>query len=405
MPDQETNRRDFPSWARTGLLVLLGLGVLAALILAFRPSPVEVDLALVERGTMEVTVNEDGQTRLQDRYVVSSPLSGTLERVQWHPGDRVEAGEALIHLRPMAAPILDSRSRAQAQASLEAARANLEQARARAEAVEGGLVEARQELRRQEILLAEAGGSESAVERAQARLRSQEAEERSARFAVQAAEQQVRNARVLLERSDGVDGSETISVRSPVAGRVLRVMQESEGAVQAGAPILEVGDVANLEIVVDLLSADAVRVEPGHRAEIERWGGEGTLAARVRRVEPSAFTRVSALGIEEQRVNVVLELDEPRESWAMLGDGFRVEARIVVWEEDEVLRAPASAVFRDGDGWFVFLVEADRARRTRVEVGRRSDVHAQVLSGLDSGDRVVLYPGERVEDGVRVHAR
>jgi HlyD family secretion protein len=405
MSDQEKKPRELPPWARTGLLVVLGLAVLAALIFALRPSPVEVDLASVERGTMEVAVNEDGKTRLQDRYVVSSPLAGTLERVHWRPGDRVEVGEALFHLRPMAAPILDSRSRAQAQASLEAARANLEQARARAEAVEGGLVEARQELRRQEILLAESGGSESAVERARARLRSQEAEERSARFAVQAAEQEVQNARLLLERGDAMDGSERISTWSPVEGSILRVMQESEAAVQAGAPILEVGDVANLEIVVDLLSADAVRVGPGQRAEIERWGGEETLAATVRQVEPSAFTRVSALGIEEQRVNVVLELDEPRESWAVLGDGFRVEARIVVWEEEDVLRAPASAVFRDGDSWFVFRVEGDRARRTEVEVGRRSDVDAQILSGLESGDLLILYPGERVEDGVRVHAR
>ncbi|TVR66176.1 MAG: HlyD family efflux transporter periplasmic adaptor subunit [Gemmatimonadales bacterium] len=406
MSDQDgRGGRELPGWARTALLVLLGVVVLGGLILAFRPSPVPVDAGEVTRGPLQVDVREDGRTQLRDRYTIAAPMAGTLERVRWRPGDEVEAGEELLGLIPLPAPLLDDRSRAQARAALEGARAGLEQARAREEAMEGAVVEAREALRRQRILLDESGGSVSAVEQAEAGLRSREAELRSARFAVQAAEQEVENARLLLERGTGNSGAERIGVRSPVSGRVLRVMQESEAAVQPGSPVLEVGDVTNLEVVADLLSADAVQVRPGHRAEIDRWGGEDVLPARVRVVEPAAFTRVSALGIEEQRVNVRLDLDPGTTLPPELGDGYRVEARIIIWEEDDVLRVPASAVFRDGDRWFAFRILDGRARRVEVEVGRRSDADAQVLSGLDVGDQVVLYPGERIEDGIRVEAR
>lgn len=406
MSDQGgSGERQLPGWARTALLVLLGVVVLGGLILAFRPSPIPVDSGEVTRGAMQVDVREDGRTRLLDRYTISAPIAGTLERVRWRPGDEVEAGQELLGLIPLPAPLLDTRSRAQAGAALEGARAGLEQARAREEAFEGAVVEARQEVRRQQILLEESGGSSSAVERAEAGLRSREAELRSARFAVRAAEQEVENARLLLERGTAEAGAERVVVSSPVAGRVLRVMQESEAAVQPGSPVLEVGDLTNLEVVADLLSADAIQVQPGQRAEIDRWGGEEVLVARVRRVEPAAFTRVSALGIEEQRVNVLLDLESEPSSGFGLGDGFRVEARIVVWEADDVLRAPASAVFRDGERWFAFQIVNGRAQRVEVEVGRRSETYAQILSGLSDGDRVVLYPGERIEDGVRVEAR
>jgi HlyD family secretion protein len=403
MSDSNQKTRELPPWARITVLVGAGILILIVLALAFRPGAVEVDLALVERGVMEVSVEEDGKARLQDRYVISSPVAGTLTRVQWRAGDMVEAGDEITRIQSMPAPLLDRRSRAQAEAALEGARAGLEQARAREEAMEGAQVEAREELRRQQVLLREGGGSTSAVERAEANLRSREAEYRSAAFAVRAAEQEVENARLLLEL--GGEEVTALPVTSPVQGRVLRVMQESEVALQAGTPILEVGDLENLELVVDLLSADAVRVRPGARAQVERWGGEPALAARVRTVEPSAFTRVSALGIEEQRVNVILDLEEPREEWELLGDGYRVEARIVVWEEDDVLKAPASAVFRQDDEWFTYRVDGGRAHLTPVELGQRSDVEVQVLSGLEEGDQVILYPGERIEGGTRVQRR
>ena len=406
MSDQDrSGKRQFPGWARTALLGALGVIVIGGLVLAFRPSPIPVDTGQVTRGAMQVDIREDGRTRLRDRYTIAVPMAGTLERVPWRPGDVVEVGEELLGLIPLPAPLLDDRSRAQARAALEGARAGLAQARAREEAMEGAVVEAREAVRRQRILLSESGGSTSAVELAEAGLRSREAELRSARFAVQVAEQEVENARLLLDRGTDGTGADRIVVRSPVGGRILRVMQESEAAVQPGSPVLEVGDVANLEVVADLLSADAVLVRPGHRAEIDRWGGDDVLSARVRVVEPAAFTRVSALGIEEQRVNVLLDLDPDVAIPPALGDGFRVEARIVIWEGEDVLRVPASAVFRDGDRWYAFRIREGRAQRVEVEVGRRSDADAQVLSGLEEDDGVVLYPGERIEDGVRVEAR
>ncbi len=405
MSEQEKKSRELPRWAQVSLLVILGLVLVGALVLAFRPGPVEVDLAAVERTTMRVTVEEDGRARLQDRYVVSAPVSGTLTRVQWRPGDEVEVGQELTRLRPSPSPLLDDRSQAQARTRLEAARAELERARSMEEVAEAGLVDAREEVRRQEILLEQSGGSASAVERARAVLQAREAERRSARFGVQVAEQEVANARLLLERAPDGREMDAVPIPSPVAGRVLRVMQESEAVVQPGTPLLEVGDVANLELVVDLLSADAVRVRPGAAAEIERWGGDRTLDARVRTVEPSAFTRVSALGIEEQRVNVILDLTGPRDQWTSLGDGYRVEARIVIWEETDTVVAPASALFRHNGAWFAFRVEDGRAREVEVEVGERSDVEAQILSGLEPGDRVILYPGDRVADGNRVDVR
>lgn len=402
MSDEEKSR-ELPRWARTGLLVLLGLVVVGGIGLALIPSPVVVDAGTVERGTMEVRVEEDGRTRVVDRYEVSAPVAGTLERVQWRAGDDLEAGDVLFRLRSVTSPLLDPRSRAQAEAGLEAARAALEGARARVEGVQAGVVEAERALRAERIRYEGGGGSAADVEVAEAVLRGREAEVRSAEFQVRAAEMEVEHARLLLE-APAADGT-PLEVRAPVDGRVLRVLRESEGTVQPGTPIVEVGDPRSLELVVDLLSADAARVPDGAPAVVDRWGDDETLRARVRRVEPSAFTRVSALGIEEQRVNVVLELESPPEEWASLGDGYRIEARITIWEEEDVVIAPASAVFREGDYWFAFRIESGRAVRVPIEVDRRTDVDARITDGLEPGDRVVLYPGERIEDGVRIDER
>jgi HlyD family secretion protein len=203
----------------------------------------------------------------------------------------------------------------------------------------------------------------------------------------------------------GEPGSCCVEIVAPKTGTVLEVSDLSARLVPAGSPLLTVGDLDELEIELDLLSSDAVRVPPNARALVDRWGGEGILEARLRRIEPAAFTRVSALGIEEQRVNVILDLESPPELWAMLGDGYRIEARITIWEEDDVVIAPANAVFREGGEWFAFRIEAGRAVRVPIEVGRRSDVDAWITEGLEPGDRVVLYPGERIEDGVRIDER
>jgi len=420
-----------PRWLRTGFLVVAGIAVVVVLVLAFRPQPVPVDLATVDRGDVEVAVAEDGRTRVRDRYLVTAPVAATLARITLEAGDAVEAGDPLARLEGPEAALADPRSQAQLRARLAAAEANVQRARAMAEASESALLDAREELRLQEVLLAGGSGTPSAVERAGAFVRAREAEVRSAAFAVEAARGEVEDLRLALGMGGAPAGpGGTLVLRAPTAGVVLRVHRESGGAVAPGEPLLEIGDPAALEAVVDLLSADAVRVQAGAEATLGGWGGDALLPARVRRVEPAGFTRVSALGIEEQRVNVILEPvgregpgapegDGPAAgaatggaatggpaTWPGLGDGFRVEARIVIDRAEDVLRIPAGALFRrGGEGWAVFVARNGRLAEQAVEVGRRSQAEAEILSGVEAGERVVVYPSDRVGDGVRFRAR
>jgi HlyD family secretion protein len=390
-----------PPWLRTLLWVGVGLLGVVGLFFLFRPQPVAVDLVTVERGTLEVVVDEDGRTRVRDRFQIRSPVGGTLLRPQVEVGDLVAEGDELLRIEGPEATLDDARTRAQLRTRLEAARAGVERARSMAEAAEAGLVEAREELRRQELLLREGGGSSSAVERAAALLRAREAEVRSAGFGVRAAQGEVEELELQLTRPPAADVG-VLVLTAPVAGQVLRLHRESGGPVSPAEPLLELGDPGAMEMVVDVLSADAVGIPTGARARISGWGGE-TLEARVRRVEPSGFTRVSALGIEEQRVNVILDPDG--EGWGRLGDGFRIEATILVEEAQDVLWVPTGAAFRRGDGWAVFRAGNGRLEEVPVEVGRRSQAQVEIVSGLSEGDRVVLYPGDRVEDGVRYRER
>lgn len=371
--------------------------------MALRPQPVPVDLADVDRGTVEIAVEEDGRTRVLDRYEVTAPVTGTLRRITLRPGDSVTQGDVVARLDGPEAALSDPRTEAQLRARLEAALAGVERARAMEDAAQAGTVEAREDVRRQEVLLEQSGGSQSALDRARALLRAREAEVRSARFAVQAAQGEAEDLRLALDRSGWTEGA-VLELRAPANGVVLGVHRESGGPVATGEPLMAVGDPARLEVVVDLLSADAVRVEVGAPATIRRWGGDD-LGAEVRRVEPAGFTRVSALGIEEQRVNVVLDPVGDSDAWRRLGDGFRVEVRILVERAEDVVRAPSGAVFRSGEGWAVFRAEGGRIHFTAVEVGRRSQAEVEIVSGLEEGARVVVYPSDRVEDGVRVRER
>lgn len=403
--DTTTGRpREAPRWLRTALLVAGGLAVVWVLYLALRPEPVSVDLAQVTRGPVEVVVEEDGRTRVRDRYLVTAPVAGTLRRVELEAGDTVAAGAALARLDPPASQPNDPRTDTRTRARLDAARAAVERARALAEAADAAIVEAREAVRRHEVLLEQGGTSPSALERARALLSVREAEARSARFAVEAARGEVADLEAALALPSAGGGGAPLLLRAPVAGVVLRVHREDAGAVGPGEPLVEVGDPAALEVVVDLLSADAVRVQEGDEARIVRWGGDATLSARVRRVEPSGFTQVSALGIEEQRVNVILT-PGPEADWSRLGDGFRVEAGIVVDRADDALQVPAGALVRQGDGWSVFRAQGRRLEAVAVQVGRRSQTVVEILNGLAEGDRVVVYPGDRVDDGVRYQTR
>lgn len=389
--------------------VAAAAALLAAAYLLVRPAAVPVETAEVSRGPLQVTVDEEGETRVRQRFVVAAPTAGRLLRITLDEGDRIAAGDVLARIVP--AP-LDPRDEAAAQARLEAAEDARRGADAGAALAEAALAQAERDLARAERLRAAGARSDEELERARLERTRARRQLESARFARDAALHAAEAARAVLmaartpRTSSADDGAcagpdACVDVHSPVAADVLRVHEESERIVAAGAPLLELGDPGSIEIVVDVLSADAVRVRPGADVWIEDWGGEQPLRAKVRLVEPSGFTKVSALGVEEQRVNVIADFVDPP---AGLGDGFRVEARIVVWEAADVLRVPASALFRHGDGWAVFVVDGSTARRRPVEIGQRGSFEAEVRAGLEAGERVVLHPSDRLADGVRVRA-
>ena len=368
--------------------VLVAAGAYALL----RPAPLPVETARVTRGPLQVTVDEEGETRVRDRYVVAAPVAGRVARIELREGDPVAAGQVVARL--FAAP-LDARAReqaagrvAQAEDAQRAADAGVKQAVAAAE-------QARRGARRAQQLAAQNLIAPEERERAELEQATRAEELESAQFRAQAAAHDVDVARAALLAGAGT----AIPLRSPVTGRVLRIPERSERVVLAGTPLIELGDPARLEIVADLLSSDAVRVEPGDAILIEGWGGGRTLRGRLRRVEPSGFTKVSALGVEEQRVNVIGDFVDPP---GAIGDRYRVEVRIVVWEERDVLQVPTSALFRHGDAWSVFVIEDGRARQRDVRVGHQSTFAAEVMGGLPEGDAVIRNPSDRITDGVRV---
>lgn len=396
-------------WARriVTFAILAALGTVIAL--ALRPQPVPVDVALVDRGPIEVTVEEPGRTRVIDRYVVSAPMTGNLARLEIHDSDPVTEGEVVARIVPLAPPLLDARTRSEAGARLGEARARREQARASlAHARELATFNDREAARQRGLATAGTTTIRDA-ERAEMEARTSRSEVTSMEFALRVAEHEVQLAQATLSRLEtsahgAADTGDAVDVVSPVAGVVLRVVRESAGVVQAGEPILEVGDDAALEIVTNVLTSDAVRIRPGAHVRIDGWGGE-PLEGSVRLVEHAAATHVSALGVEEQRADVVIGLDSARELWRALGDGYRVETHVVVERRELTLRVPASAVFRSGQGWAAYVVEGGTVHLRSVEVGLRSRDMVEVVSGLDEGARVVAYPGERVLDGVEVSVR
>jgi HlyD family secretion protein len=385
------------------------LGVAALVVWLFRPAPVLVDVGSVERGTLVVTVDEEAETRVRERFAVAAPVTGRLERIALDEGDPVEAGTVVARVHPSP---LDPRALAEAQARLEAALAMEHEAEARVHRAQAALKQARRSARRARELAAADALSDEARELAELEEITRAEELEAAEFGARAARFESRAARAVLlaagEAVDSGDGlvrpcgdrdSNCLELRSPVKGRVLRVLEESERIVAAGTPVIELGDPSAIEIVVDLLSSDAVKVKAGARVLIENWGGDEVLSGRVRLVEPSGFTKISALGVEEQRVNIIVDLPERPES---LGDGYRLDTRIVVWEGDDILKIPSSALFRYGEAWSVFVVESGRARRRVIEIGRRSARYAELKDGLREGQLVILHPSDQVEDGVRV---
>ena len=384
--------------------VLLAGGLLLAL--AFRPQPVAVDVAAVDRGPLEVTLDEEGETRVRDRFVVSTPVAGRVLRIELEAGDPVAAGQVLAVVRPADPALLDVRSRAEGEARAAAAAAGLEESRARLQAAEAEARFAAAELERTRRLAGEGIVPQESLDQAVTTARSRAEAVEAARAEVARMRQELEAVRARVADPGDAGTGRPVEVTAPVAGTVLRRVRESEAVVAAGEPLLEIGDPADLEVVTDMLSQDAVRIAPGDPVRIEEWGGDEPLAGRVRRVEPGGFTRVSALGVEEQRVDVVIDLVDPAAARPSLGDAFRVEVRVVTWRSDDVLRLPTGALFRQPDGaWAVFTVAGGRARLTPVRIGHRSDLAAEVTAGLEAGDAVVLHPGDAVTDGARVAVR
>jgi HlyD family secretion protein len=398
-------RRAIARNVRQGLLGLVLVAAAVGTLFALRPQPVPIDVGRATRGPLVVAIEEDGMTRVKDRFVVSAPVTGSLSRLGLEPGDAVKEGDPLAEIAPTLSPLLDERTRAEAEARLGAALSALGQAQAQVSRAKVQKELADQELVRTKTLHASGSISSQALEQADFAVRMRAEELASAEFGSKVATEEVRVARVALGREGTRASDRHVDVMAPVSGRILRVHQKSAGVVQAGTALVEVGDPAALEVVVDLLTTDAVHILPGTPVVIRGWGGDYSIAGRVRHVEPSAFTRPSALGVDEQRVNVVIAFTDPYERWSSLGDGYRVEARIVLWQGDRVIKAPQGAVFRYGDGWAVFRIDGNVAHLVPVTVGHRGDAEAEITGGLGEGAVVAVHPGDRVKDGVRVEAR
>jgi HlyD family secretion protein len=366
-------------------LLLVGL-----IVAGLWPRPVPVETTAAMRGALRATIAEEGKTRIRQRYLVSAPVTGQLRRIELKPGAAVAGGQVVAVIDPVKPALLDARARSLAEARRDTAAANLAKARKAHEF-------AASELKRFERLYADKTVSVQELEAVQWREAAAAKDQAVAESALRQAEAE------LAEFTPAAEPNlPPVEVVAPAPGRVLRVFEESARVVAVGAPLLELGDPADLEVVIEVLSRDGAAIAPGTPVELHHWGGEEPLRAVTRLVEPAAFTKVSALGVEEQRVNLIADIVTPPEHRPRLGDGFRVEARILVWESADVLKVPAGAVFRRGAEWAVFVIEGGRARLRVVATGRSSGAETQILDGLREGEEVVLYPGDRVSDGRRV---
>jgi HlyD family secretion protein len=393
-------------WSFRIVSIIFTVALVAGIIVMMRSRPIDVDVASVVRAPRDQRVVDDGRARVRERETVSAPVAGTLARIDLHEGDVVEPGTVVARLLPLPSPLLDPRSRQVAEQHLASAIDSEKQASATVSRDEAADEQARRDLARANELAGRGALPPAQLEQTTADARMREAELVSARFSEKVAAHEAEQARAALERfSPGARPAEQFEVTSPVHGQVLHVMHKSEGVVEAGTALVEVGDPRALELVVDVLSQDAVAVRPGMPARLLHWGREQPLTARVRRVEPSAFTKTSALGVDEQRVNIVLDPDGPQENWQPLGDGFAAEIEITVWSKPDAVQVPTSALFRQGAGWAAFAVASGQASTRAVQVGHRGALQTEILSGLGPDEIVIIHPGASVHDGARVASR
>ena len=389
-------------------IAVITVVIIALLAWGFWPQPVLVEAVAAMRAPLAVSIEEEGRTRVIDRYIVSAPVDGVACRVQLEVGDPVKKGQVLLGITPLESQILDPRSRAQAKARVSAAGSALRAAQEEAQAATAAQEYAATELERLQPLIEEGLIARDAFNRAETEAKTSAAAKRSADFNVDVAGYDLEAARTTLQYSAATASGipdERVPVRAPIDGRILKVQHECEGAVRTGEPLLEVGDPTALEIEVDVLSADAVKIKPGMQVLFDRWGGEQPLQGRVRNIEPVGFTKISALGVEEQRVLVISDFTSHGEQWQRLGDGYRVEAHFILWQEDDVLQVPASSLFRYKQGWAVFVIDGNRASRREIKVGQRNGLNAQILAGVATGEMVINHPSDAVEDGRSVKQR
>jgi HlyD family secretion protein len=394
-------------WKRWLGIGTVFLAVVALIVYGFRPQPVLVEFAKVSRAVLQVTVEEEGKTRVTDRYTVSSPVAGFARRLTLEVGNAVKKGQVLLLLEPPLSNVLDPRGRAEAKARVDSAQASIDAAKDKAKAAAADAGYWQNELARVKKLYTSGDTSKETYDRTLSEAQKSLATRRSAEHTIEVAQSELVAAQAALHfsaaRSDGA--GEEVAIRAPVSGRVLKIIHKSEGVVNPGEALLEIGNAHSLEVVVELLSADAVRIAPGTRVLFERWGGTLPLDGRVRRVEPVAFTKISALGVEEQRVQVIVDIVSPPELWERLGAGYRVEASFILWEGKDVLQIPSSALFRYGDDWAVFTVKDNVAWRRIVKIGHRNSLAVELLSGLSDGETVIAHPDESMEDHSPVKAR
>lgn len=386
-------------------IVIVAAIVIFAVVYGFIPKPVPVDIAKVSQGSLMVTVEEEGKTRVKDRFVISAPVAGYMRRVKFEVGDPVKRGEAAAQLEPLRSVSLDPRSRGEAEAALSAAESALHAAEEKALSAAAEAEYAKRKLERSKKLYDEGFVAREVFEQAETEVKQTEANLNSAEAEINVARFERDRTQTVLKYQGAERYNEVIAVRSPVNGRVLALHRQSEGAVNAGEPLIDIGDPAALEVRVEVLSADAVKIKQETPVLFSRWGGDTPLTGKVKTVEPAAFTKISSLGVEEQRVIVVADITSIPEEWQRLGDGYRVEASFILWEGKNILQAPASALFRYKDGWAVFVFENNRAGLRKIEAGHRNGLAAEIISGLKEGETVIVHPDESIKDGARVRVR
>lgn len=388
----------------------IGLLLLALLVFAFIPEAEKVDLAEVRRGDVLITLEGEGKTRIRDIYVVSAPIEGRVMRIESEPGDVVRAGETIIaNMTPADPRFLDKRSETQARADVQGAGAAKGLAASKVDRARAALDFAVAEYKRSEELFRNGNVSIARLEQYELQLKMRKAEVETALADLRVMDSRLVAARAqLVQPGEGYNRDDSrcqVCVHAPVDGRILRILHESEGVIPMGTPLVEIGDPEDMEIVIEMLSRDAVKVRTGDFALIKRWGGSGDIRAQVRIVEPSGYTKISALGVEEQRVNIILDFIDPLEKWRTLGNAFRVEASIIVDKAEKVLHVPVSALFRHNGQWSAFVVRGGRAVRQPVTVGRKNDRQAEILGGLMENDQVIIHPGNNIMDGTRIVER